>query len=71
MNNLRLIEFSTDSIKAVYKFLGATGLSALEAAGLNDHEKNAVLDAYGAFRGEVEEIAIDEQHCAIGGMINE
>jgi hypothetical protein len=59
---MRLIEFSNKSIKAVHKFLGATGLSALEAAGLNEQEKDAVLEAYGAFRGEVEEIQLDEHY---------
>jgi len=57
---MHLIEFSTESVKALYKFLGATGLLALEAAGLDEQEKDAVLEAYGAFRGEVEEIQLDE-----------
>ena len=59
---MRLIEFSNKEIKAVYKFLGATGLSALETAGLDEQEKDAVLEAYGAFRGEVEEIQLDESY---------
>jgi len=54
------LELSTESIKALHKFLGAQGLSSLEAAGLGENEKEAVLDAYGTFRGEVEEIQLDE-----------
>ena len=67
---MRLIEFSDNSIKAVHKFLGVQGLSALEAAGLDEQEKEAVIEAYGAFRGEVEEITIDESY-AIEGKVND
>jgi hypothetical protein len=56
------IEFSTEQVQAMHKFLSALDENTFETTGLNEEEKEAVLDCFGEFVGAVEEIQIDQFH---------
>ncbi len=64
---MHILEFSTEQVKALHKFIGAVGMSNFELARLNEQEKDAVLDGFGVFVGEAEEIALDEYNAMIEG----
>ncbi len=60
--NMRSLEFSTEQIKAMRKFLGGLDMSTFETTDLDQNERTAVLDGFGVFVGEDQEIAIDESY---------
>ena len=62
---MRLLEFSTETVKALHKFLGSLSMSEFDLAKLSDTEKEAVLDGYGVILVESEEIQLDEAHAEV------
>ena len=62
---MHLLEFSTEQVKALHKFLGASSMTTFETAELSKIEKEAVMDGFGVLRCEAEEIALDEYNASI------
>ncbi len=62
---MRLLEFSTEQVKAMHKFLAGLGMSNFDKSELSEPEKSAVIDGFGVFVGEAEEIALDEHNALI------
>lgn len=60
--NTRTLTFSIPSIKAVNKYLKVQSEQTMTDALLTNDEREALLDAYGQFREEVEEMEIDEAY---------
>lgn len=58
----RSINFTVASIKAANKYLKDQSFESMVDAGLTDDEREALIDVYGLFREEVEEIEMDEAH---------
>ncbi len=59
---MRSLEFSTEEVKAMRKFLGSLDMSTFETTDLDQNERTAVLSGFGVFIGEDQEIAIDESY---------
>ena len=57
---MRSLEFTTEQVKAMHKFLGGLGMSNFDQAELSEPEKSAIIEGFGVFVGEVEEIQLDE-----------
>lgn len=56
----RSINFSVASIHAINKYLSSQPSESMDNSGLTTEEREALLDAYGMFREEVEELEMDE-----------
>jgi hypothetical protein len=62
---MQTLEFSTEQVKALHKFLGASSITTFESVEFSKTEKEAILDGFGVLRCEAEEIALDEYNASI------
>jgi hypothetical protein len=62
---MHILEFSTEQVKALHKFLGSSSMSTFETTQFSETEKEAVIDGFGVLRCEAEEIALDEYNASI------
>jgi hypothetical protein len=62
---MHTLKFSTEQVKALHKFLGASSMTTFEAVEFSETEKESLLDGFGVLRCEAEEIALDEHNASI------